>query len=83
MWTRVIGTVIANAYLEPEVYAGLHRQIRQLQELQVKHAVEIRIEDDLLEEYLSALLKSQHYLDQATTGPLVHLKHDFVRSSPM
>lgn len=83
LWSRVIGNLIANAYLQHEVYTELHRQVKELQSLQLRYASDISIEKDLPKEYLDALLKFQHYLDQATKGPMGQLKHDFIGSPPM
>ena len=82
-WSRVIGNVITNAYLGLEVWSELHCQIKEVHELYKKHAHAITIDEDLPEEYLAALLRFQHYLDQATKGPMGQLKHDAVASPPL
>ena len=46
LWERVIGNVIANAYLGHEVWAELHRQVQQLQLLQAKYEKDISPAED-------------------------------------
>ena len=83
LWTRVIGGVLTEAYLNLEVFAELRRQAEDLCLLQHKYASVISPSKSLPEEYLFALVKFRHYLMQAAKGPLGQLKHTFVASPPM
>ncbi|KAK3048401.1 hypothetical protein LTR09_010232 [Extremus antarcticus] len=74
LWGRIIGNVVTSAYLNLELWNELHSQVQHLQSLKAKHEASISIDEDLQEEYLDALLKFQHYLDQASKGPLGQLK---------
>ncbi|KAL0256081.1 hypothetical protein SLS55_008473 [Diplodia seriata] len=82
-WNRVIGELIANAYLRLELWKEFRDQIANLRLLQTKYAQDISIEKDLPEEYLTALLKLQHYLNHATKGPIGQLKQGVVASPPL
>ncbi|KAJ3535329.1 hypothetical protein NM208_g7175 [Fusarium decemcellulare] len=83
LWARVVGNVLSDAHLALEVFSELHRQAQELQLLQKRHAAAISASKDLPEEYLLALLKFRHYLDQAAKGPLNRLKIAVVASPPM
>ncbi|KAF1993897.1 hypothetical protein P154DRAFT_47978 [Amniculicola lignicola CBS 123094] len=82
-WQRVIKEVVAGAHLGLEVWSELHEQVKELRRLQVKHESSISVDEDLPEEYLSALLKFQHYINQAAKGPKGGLKHRAVASPPL
>ncbi|EOD44771.1 hypothetical protein UCRNP2_8520 [Neofusicoccum parvum UCRNP2] len=82
-WNRVIGELIANAYLRLEIWSEFHDQVVKLRALQAKYAKDISVEKDLPEEYLSALLKFQHYLNHASKGPIGQLKQGVVASPPL
>ena len=58
LWDRIITDLIGNAYMHHEMYADLHYKVRELQALAAKYKSKISIENDLLEEYLDALLRS-------------------------
>ena len=79
-WGRVIGNVIVSAYLSLEIWSELLAQVRHLHHLQSKYASKISPAKNLPDEYLSALLRFQHYLTQASKGPLNELKHGVVAS---
>lgn len=83
LWARIIGNVLADAYLPLELFSELHKQVQKLQRLQQKYAEEISPLEDLPEEYLGALLKFRYYLIQGSNGPLGHLKSSVVASPPM
>lgn len=82
-WNRVIGEIIANAYLQLELWHEFRDQLANLQRLQAKYAQDISIEKDLPDEYLTAILKLQHYLNHATKGPIGQLKQGVVASPPL
>lgn len=82
-WSRIIGNVLADAYLPLETYSELQRQAHELQALQAKHAEEISPLKDLPKEYLCAILKFRHYLNQAAKGPLGQLKQCAAASPPL
>ncbi|KAK3691624.1 hypothetical protein LTR37_018503 [Vermiconidia calcicola] len=83
LWQRIIGNVVASALLELEVWTELLSQVRELQGLQTKYAAIISPNENLPEEYLGALLKFQHYLNQASKGPMGVLKQAAVASPPL
>lgn len=62
-----LGSVIANAYLDYEVWAELHRQAHGLRPLQAKHEKDISPLEDLPEEYLDVRHKFQYYLPPASS----------------
>ena len=83
LWQRVLGNVVTSAHMELEVWSDLYTQIEDLRRLQSKYASKIAIEKDLPEEFLDALLKFRHYLDQAAKGPVGLLKHTALSSPPL
>ena len=83
LWERIIGNVMTNAYLSLEMWNELHIQVKKLHNLKEKHATNISIEKELPEEYLNALLTFQHYLKQATKGPIGQLMHCAAASPPL
>ncbi|GAO16231.1 hypothetical protein UVI_02000140 [Ustilaginoidea virens] len=83
LWARVIGDVILQATLQLEFFSELHGQARKLRILHRKYEREISPLRDLPEEFLGALLKFRHYLNQVTKGPLNLLKQSVVASPPM
>ncbi|KAF7553797.1 hypothetical protein G7Z17_g3396 [Cylindrodendrum hubeiense] len=83
LWSRITGNVLVEAYLPLELFSELHRQVRELQRLQKKFTEEISPLRDLPKEYLGAILKFRHYLNQAAKGPLNQLKIAVVASPPM
>ncbi|OTA79577.1 hypothetical protein M434DRAFT_402053 [Hypoxylon sp. CO27-5] len=83
LWARVIGNVVFSAYLQLEVYSELRRQARDLQRLQLKYQSTIVPTEDLPEEYLLAILKFRHYVNQAAKGPIGVLKNEVPASPPL
>lgn len=82
-WARVIGNMLAEAYLPLETFSELQRQAQDLQALQAKHADAISPLEDLPEEYLRALLRFRYYLSQAAKGPMAQLKQYAAASPPL
>lgn len=82
-WSRIISSMLVQAYLTVEIYSELHRQAQELKRLQLKYAKVISIKDDLPKEYLKAILKFKFYLSQATKGILSELKHTATSSPPL
>ncbi|KAI0835934.1 hypothetical protein F5Y06DRAFT_274774 [Hypoxylon sp. FL0890] len=82
-WARVIGGVVFPAYLQLEVFSELRRQVRDLQRLQRKYQATITPTRDLPEEYLLAILKFRHYVNQAAKGPMGVLKNEVPASPPL
>lgn len=83
LWGRIIGSVVSEAYLELEYFSELSSQAKNLASLQMKYADEISPSKELPEEYLKALLRFRHYLNQGAKGPLNNLKHTVVASPPL
>ena len=82
LWSRIVGGVVSEAYLGLEVWAELRQQAEQLQDLKTRYSEDISPTAGLPEEYLHAILKFQHYLNQASKGPLNQLMHCLVASPP-
>lgn len=80
---RVVGNMLAEAYLPVESFSELRRQARELRGLQARHAAAISPLQDLPKDYLHALLKFRHYLTQAAKGPLAQLKQCATPSPPL
>ncbi|RFU24654.1 hypothetical protein B7463_g11683, partial [Scytalidium lignicola] len=83
LWSRVIGTVVLEAYFELEIFAELRRQAEELQSLKNQYDAVISPSKDLPEKYLKALLKFRYFLNQSAKGPLNQLKQSVVASPPM
>ncbi|KAJ5794323.1 hypothetical protein N7457_000922 [Penicillium paradoxum] len=83
LWARVVGSVVADAYLELELFSELSSQAKKLVSLQRKYASDISPERDLPQEYLDALLRFRHYLNQGAKGPLLQLKLGAPASPPL
>lgn len=83
LWARVIGNVIVEASLRLEMFTELRNQAHDLKLLQNKYAADISPLRDLPTEYLDALLKFRHYLNQITKGSINQLKLAFVAAPPM
>ncbi|KAJ9661038.1 hypothetical protein H2198_002197 [Neophaeococcomyces mojaviensis] len=79
-WGRVLGNIITSAYLSLEIWSELQSQAARLIELEQKHRLNIRQDASLPDEYLDAILRFEHYLNQAAKGPLGLLKHSVVAS---
>ncbi|KAI1634877.1 hypothetical protein F4809DRAFT_490954 [Biscogniauxia mediterranea] len=82
LWARVVGNVLVDAYLHLEIFSKLRNQATKLRALREKHAADISPGKDLPEEYLWALLKFRHYLNQAAKGPLKQLETAVAASPP-
>lgn len=82
-WRRVIGNVLTNAHLGLEVWSELHTQVKELRRLQGRYEDQITADTDLPEEYLNALLRFRHYLNQALKVSIGQLKHCAYSSPPL
>ncbi|KAL8375630.1 hypothetical protein RB595_006959 [Gaeumannomyces hyphopodioides] len=82
-WARVIGDAVISSYLGLEMYTELLRQARALKALHTKHAAKISPQEPLPKDFLDALLTLQHYLNQATKGPMGQLKVKVAASPPL
>lgn len=82
-WTRVIGTVLTNAYMQPELFSELQNQAHNLRLLQAQYASAISPKENLPQPYLNALLKFRHYLKQGVQGQLGTLKQCVTASPPL
>ena len=83
LWTRVLGNDVVSTYLELEVWSELYSQAQGLHNMQAKYAKDISAEEDLPEDYMDAILRFHHYLNQAIKGPVSNLKMSLVASPPM
>lgn len=61
----------------------MHAQARHLRDLKHKYAARISPRKPLPEEYLRAILKLRHRLNQMAEGPMTRLKEAFCPSPPM
>ncbi|KAF2143937.1 uncharacterized protein K452DRAFT_285979 [Aplosporella prunicola CBS 121167] len=82
-WHRVIGNALTEAYLKLETWNAMREEIRDLERLQRKYATMISPEKELPAEYLNALLRTLHFLDQASKGPIGVLRTGVVASPPI
>ncbi|KAL1863080.1 hypothetical protein VTK73DRAFT_6460 [Phialemonium thermophilum] len=82
LWARVVGNVLVEAYFQLEIFSKLRSQAATLRDLKEKYAADISSDNVLPEEYLSALLKFRHYLNQAAKGPMNQLKTAVPASPP-
>ncbi|KAK3669234.1 hypothetical protein LTR78_010888 [Recurvomyces mirabilis] len=82
-WAYVISDVTGNAHVLLEVFQELYLQVIALGELHTKYAKDLRVDQDLPQEYLHALLRFRYYLDQAVKGPLRQLRNYALASPPM
>lgn len=82
-WGRVIGSVLVESFTQLEGFAELRNQATNLRELSRKYGPEISPQKDLPEEYLAALLRFRHYLNQVTKGVLSQLKLSVAASPPL
>ncbi|KAI1779421.1 hypothetical protein F4818DRAFT_140310 [Hypoxylon cercidicola] len=82
-WARVISSVLAESFFQLEGFAELRNQATHLRELSGKYGPELSPEKDLPEEYLAALLRFQHYLNQMTKGVLSQLNLSVAASPPL
>ncbi|KAJ5656482.1 hypothetical protein N7507_008432 [Penicillium longicatenatum] len=83
LWTRVIGSMVSDAYLKLELFSELSNQAKNLAALQQRYAGEISPLKELPEEYKAALLRFHLYLHQVVKGPLGSLKFTAVASPPL
>ncbi|OJJ95933.1 hypothetical protein ASPACDRAFT_35201 [Aspergillus aculeatus ATCC 16872] len=81
-WGRVLAPVVGNAYLNVEIFHQLSQQARALVSLQHQYAAQISPSQDLPEEFLTALLRLRHDLDEAIANPLHMLRETFRPSPP-
>ncbi|KAI0444142.1 hypothetical protein F4803DRAFT_512780 [Xylaria telfairii] len=82
-WARVIDSVLVESFFQLESFAELRTQATHLRELSRKYGPELSPQKDLPEEYLAALLRFQHYLNQVTKGVLSQLKLSVAVSPPL
>ncbi|KAF4465625.1 hypothetical protein FALBO_7523 [Fusarium albosuccineum] len=82
-WGRIIGNLLDEAYIPIETFSELCDQATQLRELQTKHESIISPTKDLPQDFLEALLRFHHFLNQATKGPLGQLRMVVVASPPL
>ncbi|PNP44481.1 hypothetical protein TGAMA5MH_03786 [Trichoderma gamsii] len=80
---RVVGNVLAEAYLELEFYSELYQQAQELGSLRRKYESKISQLDDLPREYMVALLTFRHFIVQTVKGHMGQLKQAVVASPPM
>ena len=83
LWTRIIGSVLIDSLFQLEIFAELLNQARHLKTLKEKYAKSIKPAQELPEEYLYAILKFRHYLQQTAKGPMNQLKISAVASPPL
>ena len=81
-WARLCSSISFQAYMRLELFTELQRQANELQQLHIKYADSLSPMSDLPDELLDALLKFQHYLGQASKGPLNQLRDHVVASPP-
>ncbi|KAM3541693.1 hypothetical protein ARSEF1564_005382 [Beauveria bassiana] len=83
LWTRITSTILIDSYMSLETFTELHRQAQQLRILQTKYAGEISPQNDLPEEYMTALLRFRYFLEKTAKSPLERLKTAVAASPPM
>ncbi|RYC62729.1 hypothetical protein CHU98_g3466 [Xylaria longipes] len=83
LWTRVISSVLVESFFQLESFAELRNQATCLRELSRKYGPELSPQKDLPEEYLAALLRFRHYLNQVTKGVLNQLNVSVAASPPL
>ncbi|KAI1324845.1 hypothetical protein F5Y16DRAFT_423508 [Xylariaceae sp. FL0255] len=83
IWARVLGSVLVDSFFDLESYTELRNQANHLRKLSSEYSPELSPQKDLPEEYLSALLKFRHYLNQVVKGVLARLKSSMVASPPL
>ncbi|KAI2635615.1 hypothetical protein GGS26DRAFT_506091 [Hypomontagnella submonticulosa] len=82
-WARAISSVLVESFTQLESFAELRNQAARLRELSTKYSSELSPEEDLPEEYLAALLRFRHYLNQVTKGVLSQLRLSVAASPPL
>ncbi|OOF91998.1 hypothetical protein ASPCADRAFT_409080 [Aspergillus carbonarius ITEM 5010] len=83
LWGRVIRSMVSDAYLGLEMFSELSSQAKELFALQRVYTDGISPSEDLPAEYLEALLRFHHYLNQVAKGLLSKLKLVAVAAPPM
>ncbi|KAM3528889.1 hypothetical protein NHJ13051_002163 [Beauveria bassiana] len=83
LWARITSTILIDSYISLETFTELHRQAQQLRILQTKYAREISPQNDLPEEYMTALLRFRYFLEKTAKSPLERLKTAVAASPPM
>ncbi|KAI4869994.1 hypothetical protein F4820DRAFT_443476 [Hypoxylon rubiginosum] len=82
-WARAISSVLVESFFQLETFAELRNQATHLRGLSRKYGPGLSPEKDLPEEYLAALLRFRHYLNQVTKGVLSQLKLSVAASPPL
>lgn len=82
-WNRVIGGVVFDAHGNLVMWDLIESELTKLSNLKEKYAKDISPEKSLPPEYLDALLKFRHLLDQASKGPILNLKSGVPASPPL
>ncbi|KAF2966549.1 hypothetical protein GQX73_g7027 [Xylaria multiplex] len=82
-WARAIESVLIESFFQLESFAELRDQATHLRELSSKYGPELSPQKDLPEEYLAALLRFRHYLNQVTKGALSQLNLSVAASPPL
>ncbi|KAI5919459.1 hypothetical protein F4810DRAFT_505420 [Camillea tinctor] len=82
LWARIISSLVREAYSHLEIFSKLWNQATDLRVLKEQHAASISPEKDLPDEYLCALLKFRHYLEQAAKRNFSLLRMIVVASPP-
>ncbi|KAF8981883.1 hypothetical protein BGZ46_002175 [Entomortierella lignicola] len=83
LWDRVVGNVVAEAYLYLEIWSDLHSQIGNLMALKKKYEGAIKYDDDLPKELLEGFLDLDYSLSYYVKGPIETLKTIVVASPPL
>ncbi|KAK5747464.1 hypothetical protein LTR17_000105 [Elasticomyces elasticus] len=83
LWARVITKVVENAYSALERFTMMYDQIVHLRKLQGEYESTLRVDRDLPEEYLKALLTLSYHLDKASEDVLLQLRSAILPSPPM
>ncbi|OAQ99017.1 hypothetical protein LLEC1_01157 [Akanthomyces lecanii] len=83
LWSRVTGTMVRDAYINLEIFTELHRQAQNLCSLQKKYQADISPKSDLPEEYMIALLRFRHFLENTAKSFMERLKTVVTPSPPM
>lgn len=92
-WSRVLGNLLLEVFLNVEMFAELRQQAHELRAMQLKYADIISPTKDLPSDYLKVLVTFRHFLNKVAKGYLSQLKvagpsappfrHLFVRQIPM
>ncbi|KAK5674286.1 hypothetical protein LTS10_013024 [Elasticomyces elasticus] len=83
LWARVITKVVDNANSALERFTMMYDQIVHLQKLHGEYESTLRVDRDLPEEYLKALLTLCYHLDKASEDVLLQLRSAILPSPPM